>query len=71
MNVYEGYWQVEEDAASAEYRFMVNNNPSLPNLEFYISHNKARCDADFKTDYYIDAPFGMTSVDDVLFHVNF
>jgi len=68
MKVYEGSWLVSEDSASAEYHFMVENEPSLPNLDFYINHNKSRCDADFLTDYSLDAPFGMTSVEDVLFH---
>ncbi|MGN1410365.1 MAG: hypothetical protein ACI4XJ_09330 [Eubacteriales bacterium] len=71
MKVYEGSWQVTEDDVSADYRFMVENEPTLPNLEFYLAYNKSRCDADFLTDYTLDAPFGMTSIDEVLFHPNF
>ena len=70
MHTYTGWWQLSEDAAQAEYRFVVENEPNLPNLDFRITHNKARCDADFYTDYDVDAPFGMTSIknEEILFH---
>lgn len=70
MKVYEGSWQVSADMGGAEYHFMVENEPLLPNLDFYINYNKSRCDADFLTDYTLDAPFGMTSIETVLFHVD-
>ncbi len=49
---------------------MVENESVLPNLNFYLSYYKSRCDVDFSADDTYGAPFGMRSIDDVLFHPN-
>ena len=72
INTYTGSWMVTEDEALAEYRFMVENEPAIKNLDFYIMHNKSRCDAEFYTDYNEPMIYGMTSAEyeNILFHFN-
>ncbi len=70
LGTYEGTWSVNEDEVSADYYFIVENHQFLKNFDFYVYHNKEMCDAQFYSDWDdIDPEFGMTSVEDVLFHV--
>lgn len=68
---YEGWWVLTEEEGLNEFYFAIENEPSLPNLDFYIFHNTARCDADFYSDYDDGMTFGMTTSYDVLFHIEF
>lgn len=59
-----GKWSLEKETPKT-YHCYVDNCPELPNLDFYLYHNEARCDADFYSDYN---EFGMTSMEEILFH---
>lgn len=72
MHTYTGGWYVAGEPELLEFHFLVDNEPSLPNLDFIISHNTRLCDADFHSDYDEMEPiFGVTSVDDILFHIDY
>ena len=63
MFVYEGTWQLQEEGPNKVYHCMVENEPAVRNLDFYISHHTYYCDAEFITDYSSPEVFGMTAVD--------
>lgn len=65
MVTWTGWWKLEAEVPKT-YHCYIDNCSYLQNLDFYLYHNDSRCDAEFYSDW---EEFGMTSMNDVLFHV--
>ena len=65
MELLEGWWQLEGEVPKTYHCYVMNYN-GMDNLDFYLYHNEDYCDAEFYSDYN---EFGMTSANDVLFHL--